>query len=145
MPLTLVSTKCSTHIKSPSFQSSTFRIRCSLANNMYFWPTKKKLAIFKKKKTPHLKACFSPSHVVMYFKHLTKKRPKWFCPRPLVAPQKVSSSFSHLGVRGFAPEIDGWKMWPFPLGFRPSFKCVCWNCFREGKLGIFNITWNLGI
>ena len=26
-----------------------------------------------------------------------KFRPKWFCPRPFVAPQKVSASFSHLG------------------------------------------------
>ena len=30
------------------------------------------------------------------FSSHAKHRPRWFCPRPLVEPQKVSSSFSHL-------------------------------------------------
>ena len=36
-----------------------------------------------------------------------KFRPKWFCPRPFVAPQKVSASFSHLGAVVAIGDVDG--------------------------------------
>ena len=99
----------------------------------------------------------------MYFKHLTKKRPKWFCPRPLVAPQKVSSSFSHLGKNvvwlfgnksqiesakggcGFFKENTLPEINSSPLKwmdgrcdrFRPWVSARFAVSVREGKLGIF--------